>query len=237
MYIEDLKTLREFLRFQLSSGEGILDRFEQTGQAVRIRKRLSAFDPSPDRQFIYIEGRRKNKALLIAHSDTWWDESNGLGMGIEEGIGADGRAGCAILWLLKDSGHSLLVLNGSASGDLTASRFLRDENKYLFEKINRDHNFALDFSLPGKANIRTFGQGKNDLGKFISDRTDFTVSGTEEKSDLCVICKDICGANISTGYYNERTGNEKIDDQAWLDTLNAARILLNRETDIRFSLE
>ena len=29
MYIEDLKTLREFLRFQLSSGEGILDRFEQ----------------------------------------------------------------------------------------------------------------------------------------------------------------------------------------------------------------
>ena len=41
----------------------------------------------------------------------------------DEGIGADDRAGCAILWLLKDSGHSLLVTNGEEIGCNRLYRF------------------------------------------------------------------------------------------------------------------
>ena len=41
------------------------------------------------------------------------------------GIGADDRAGCAMLWLLRDSGHSLLILDGEEHGQVGAAFFAR----------------------------------------------------------------------------------------------------------------
>ena len=76
---------------------------------------------NPFERFVYIPGKREDRVLLVAHADTVWDEKYVEGLdgkpvfedGIYRsdnpdcGIGADDRAGCAMLWALKDSGHSL----------------------------------------------------------------------------------------------------------------------------------
>ena len=101
--------------------------------------------------------------MLVAHADTVWDElyekkpasqrlissrnSAGQltlsGKNKKYGIGADDRAGCAILWLLRDTGHSLLILNGEESGQQGAN-YLKNECPDLFKEINQ-HHFALQF--------------------------------------------------------------------------------------------
>ena len=62
-------------------------------------------------------GERKDAATLMAHADTHFrsvgkhkmvckdDNIRSAQKGV--GIDADDRAGCAILWLLKDLGHNL----------------------------------------------------------------------------------------------------------------------------------
>jgi hypothetical protein len=56
------------------------------------------------------------------------------------GIGADDRAGCAILWLLKDLGHSLLITDGEEKGGIGSKWLMNDtENADIAEEINTEH--------------------------------------------------------------------------------------------------
>lgn len=73
-------------------------------------------DVEGEDSFVYVPGKREDRVVLIAHADTVYN--SGQEIIFEEGIyrsgtpycgiGADDRAGCAILYLLKDFGHSLL---------------------------------------------------------------------------------------------------------------------------------
>lgn len=117
--------LEHFLNMPLCSSKKILEEFSKLEGAFYFR--------NPESQsFVYIPGTRKDRVLLIAHADTAWDEhitnkkiinprliyENGeyKNKSEEFGIGADNRAGCAILYLLKDSGHSLLITDRGSEG-------------------------------------------------------------------------------------------------------------------------
>ena len=147
----EIDVLKEFLQYPLTSGEKIFEKFEQIPGAVH--RKGDGLE-----KFLYIPGKRKNKVVLAAHVDTYWDnhypcfnkendskskekeiypvikeENTEKGLlfksGLADyGIGADDRAGCAILWLLKDSGHSLLLLNGEEHGQIGAT-WLKEENE------------------------------------------------------------------------------------------------------------
>ena len=107
-----------------------------------------------DQAFCYIPGTRKDRVLLVAHADTVWDRCPPRKVGYaggfyyseidKLGIGADDRVGCAILWDLKDLGHSLLILTGEESGCLGSSWLM--ENRYFEEEINK-HQFAIQFAI------------------------------------------------------------------------------------------
>jgi hypothetical protein len=145
-----IEVLRSFLEIPLGCADGVFDRFLEIPGAIYRGEGL--------KRFLYARGSRSNKVLLVAHADTFWDREYGYNpspihkikiedgnitaVNEEFGLGADDRAGCAMLWLLKDLGHSLLVTNGEEKGQLGSS-WLMDHNKDIAHEINQDHQFVI----------------------------------------------------------------------------------------------
>lgn len=140
----DRETLEMFLNYDLSSPDEVLEKFRTLYDA-----RYYEYQDYPS--CVYVPGKRKDRVLLVAHADTVFglrgkhkvilDGDIYRSGDYDEGIGADDRAGCAILWLLKDSGHSLLVTNGEEIG-CVGSHDIRDIHKELFEELN-NHQYIL----------------------------------------------------------------------------------------------
>jgi hypothetical protein len=149
-----IDVLRRFLEIPLGSADGVFDRFLQIPGAIYRGEGLN--------RFLYVRGARPNKVLLVAHADTYWDheyehdpgptrkikieDGNITAVDEEFGLGADDRAGCAMLWLLKDLGHSLLVTNGEEKGQLGSS-WLMSNNEDIADEINTIT--SLSFNLTG----------------------------------------------------------------------------------------
>ena len=124
--MNDRSILKKFLSMELSSPEKVFDEFKKLDNALYFP------EINGDDDFVYIPGYRDDRVVLVAHADTVFYKmgkhriilENGIYKSAEQneeiGIGADDRAGVAILYLLKDSGHSLLVLNGEEIGSIGA---------------------------------------------------------------------------------------------------------------------
>lgn len=140
------------------------------------------------------------------------------------GIGADDRAGCAILWQLKQSGHSLLITNKEESGCLGAISLTA--NTELYDEINNTHQYAIEFDRKGNKNCVFYSVSTPEFEKFFCENTNFTKQ-IGSNSDISVICESICGVNMSVGYYNEHSQNEILSLRHWNNSLNAVAKLLN----------
>lgn len=222
--MNDIEILNEFINYPINSGEDLLDRFSTLDRAVR---RGSGIE-----QFVYVPGTLSSKVLLVAHADTYWDkewEDRGhditkskYGTGI--GIGADNRAGCAILWLLKDSGHSLLITNGEEHGLLGAS-FLANQNPDILKNINSEHLFMIEFDMLEGNSLKTYEPVQFGFEKYVTKTTGYEVSEKyrRSKTDITPLCKNICGVNLSAGVYGAHTSDEYVNENEWLHTLQLTR--------------
>ena len=143
----------------------------------------------------------------MAHADTVWDREYGYDPGptheikIENGeiravddqfgLGADDRAGCAMLWLLKDLGHSLLVTNGEEDGQKGAC-WLMSDNKDISDEINYDHQFVVN-SI-GEARFQVLRVGLQIQAYIKLYKLFLTL---ERKVDRHLeLCRDITGVNL-----------------------------------------
>ena len=122
-----IEVLKTFLSIPLWHSEGVFEIFKKLEPHIYKENPTSSLE-----RFLYIEGTRPDKVVLVAHADTFFDERygwpqvahtlderDGAIYSINEGnigLGADDRAGCAILWLLRNSGHSLLITDGEEDG-------------------------------------------------------------------------------------------------------------------------
>jgi len=220
--------LNEFLSYPLGSADGIMERFASLPGAV-----MRGAEPF---RYVYVPGKRQDKVLLAAHADTVWYEGSVLNeIFTRPGIGADDRAGCAILWLLKDSGHSLLVLDGEER-DLNGAIYVAEDREML-EMINRDHNLMVEFDHSGGSGLQFYDISTKEYREYV---TLMLPGFVEEKShsatDICALCKDICGVNISTGYANAHLPTETVDVKQWQNTLYHARSWLTGKDIPRFAL-
>ncbi|MBQ7364961.1 MAG: hypothetical protein IJW46_05135 [Clostridia bacterium] len=230
----DAKTvLKRFLSFPLTSSEGILATFAALPGAI------SHFDGGKN-NFVYIPGSREDRVLLVAHADTVWDSYYGEGeyngsfterFGVYRsanpacGIGADDRAGCAILWLLKDCGHSLLIVDGEEHGQI-GSHHIADAYPVLFDELNR-HSYMLQFDRRNRDDYKVYSLPVGrDFTDFIERVTGYHDAGRSSRTDIVVLCRDICGANLSIGYYDEHTAEESLVFRDWFQTLTLAEAFL-----------
>lgn len=244
---EERKILERFLSISVNNDDEIFDIFKNLPNATYRQ------GERPNERFVYIRGTRDDKVLLVAHADTVWDKNwigedekytqkLGYSFGIyynknsflDFGIGADDRAGCAILYLLRNSGHSILIVDGEEHCQV-GSKFLKNANKDIFDEIN-NHCYALQFDRRNKRDYKCYNiPVEANFKEFIEKNLEFSDAGKNSKTDIVVLCDKICGANLSVGYYNEHTRLECLDYKDWLKNyINISQMLENKQ--IQFNL-
>ena len=235
--------LEKFCSFPITSSEEVLKTFASLPHAV-------AHLDGEKNNFVYLPGSREDRVVLLAHADTVWDayyfpyicqqslkrEKNVYyGADSHYGIGADDRAGCAILWLLKESGHSLLVVDGEEHGRI-GSNYLRVKYPEIFNELN-SHAYMIQFDRREHKNYKVYNLPVSDeFLAFIEENTGFKNAGKLSFTDIVTLCRDICGVNLSIGYYNEHTPCEKLNFDEWYETFEIAQKLLAKKQK-RYPLE
>lgn len=220
-------TVFEFLNTPLNSGDAIFERFATLPGAV-VGK-----GPGPLQRYVYIPGTRKDRVVLVAHMDTVWDraydhpyagestviweDGNFRSTSSECGIGADCRAGCAMLWAFRDSGHSILVADGEEHGK-HGVRYLRKTNKKLFRELNR-HCYMIEFDWKG-TDCALFNQVDNTkkFKRYIEQDLGFVDSKKGGGCDLQILCRRICGVNLGVGYHYWHSPKETLNLAEWEHT-------------------
>lgn len=228
-------TLTEFLNMPLDRGDQILERFASLPSA-RVGN-----GQAPLQRYVYVPGTRNDRVLLIAHVDTVWDRAYGCsltqprGVLLEDGvfksdhpgcgIGADDRAGCAMLWEMRHSGHSLLLLDGEEKGKQGAI-FLRRSNPALFRELNQ-HNYMVELDWRGQDECM-LNQAPNTarFQKHMKQTLGMTATKARASTDLQVICKRICGINVGVGYHGYHTAQETLVLSEWQAVLDKLSRLL-----------
>lgn len=252
-----IEILNEFLKFPLWNTDGIFNKFrwleETEGRIVVFRENST----NKKERFLYIEGTRPDKVLLVAHADTVWDKCYTnreleqkiickgdffKGSNPDCGIGADDRAGCAMLWLLRNSGHSILITDGedkkffTMESGLLGSRWLKNYHPDTLTRLN-SHRFMIQLDKREASGFKCYSVGTAEFKEYIHYHTGYNhVEGTQN-TDIVELCTDICGVNFSIGYYDEHTHLERINTLEWLHTFEMLKTLLNKQDLPRFRLE
>lgn len=234
--------LLDYLKQPLNTADGIFEIFATIPNAnIHIGK-------NPGERFLFIKGSRSDAATLVAHADTVFDVSGHheiieendefISGSITYGIGADDRAGCAMLWLLKDLGHHILVCDYEESthkdaiGNCIGSKYLMREHSEIANIINNS-SFVFEFD-------RRLAYGKrrehytcyylpvtNEFRYFIESNTGFIDDDNTGYTDILELCTEVCGANICVGYSNAHTAKEKISISAFQNTYELMHKLLS----------
>jgi len=239
--MNDLDVLMEFLEMPVATSESVFMKFAGEDGAVHRGR-------SPE-QFLYLPGNREDRVLLIAHADTWWDgqeewDPEWSGRLIEEkgvitrsngALGADDRAGCAMLWLLKDTGHSLLITDGEEIGR-RGSTWLMSENGDIADEINRSHRFAVQLDRCHGNDFKCYSVGTDEFQEYMGEATGYSGVDDGGRTDIVTLCREIAGVNLSIGYWNEHSLEEHLVLREWQRTLDLCRRWLGKEGLPKFAL-
>ena len=228
--------LREFMNMSIFSADEVFEKFltDKGGTMFEVEGHKFYFKP----------GTRDDKILIVAHADTVWDtrynpylaklqkfnhlpqkenylveSSDSYSSSDRVGIGADDRAGAAMAWILKDSGNSILITDEEEIGAQTSQAIMR--NKEWADVIN-SHRYILQLDLNGSKEFKCYGAGSEDFKTMMEMVTRYEMRPNFSYTDVKYLGKKICGANISIGYYDEHTENEKKNKKQWLSALKTA---------------
>lgn len=168
--------------------------------------------------------------VMSRHNDLRGYRVSKSSWGAGGSLGADDRAGCAMLWHLRNLGHSLLVTSGEESGLKGA----REAVAKLSEPL-KEHVFAVEVDRKGDRQAVFYDIATDAFKKYILKLlTEHDPNGEEwveqqgSSSDIAHICREtrMCGVNVAAGYVNEHTSSEMLYLGAWEATAETLRGLL-----------
>ncbi len=218
-----VSVLTEFLSCSLLDGSSILEQFAALPNAQYHK------GTHPLERFVYVPGSRADRVLLIVHADTFWDRNyptdgvesapvyeDNLVVSASEtvGIGADDRAGCALAWLLRDSGHSLLVLDGEEKGHWAAKYIVREHKALLKELNHHAYMLALDFPGSDRCHYHAIPNRKR-FCKYVEERFEVKPVTRYFGADVSFLSRSACGVNLSVGYYKVHSAQEYLKLSEW----------------------
>jgi len=250
--MNDKDVLMEFLKMPLGGTDEVFDKFSKISGAEVHGSGL--------KKFLFIKGSRKNRVLLVAHSDTYWDkayggcnssngapgeicEEDGIIRNRNGGLGADDRAGCAIAWLLKDLGHSILITSGEEQGR-QGSNYLVRSHPGIREEINRNHRFVVQFDRRNARDFKCYSVGTDMFREYVKGKTgsydrknkSFCEPDKRSATDIVTLCESVCEVNLSVGYKGEHTTEECLVIEDWENTLDLSRKWFSEPDIPRFDL-
>ena len=231
MYYKDV--LEHFLNLgtQSSAHENIMQEFHTLNNSS-----ISVL--SDDNEgFVYIPGKRNDRVLLVSSLEFELNQTKQEELIFENGNYKTSKqksyldiatASSAILYLLKDSGHSLLIMNN----DLYFPHFsvvnvINYQHKELFEEFNA-HQYILEFSYEYPKSIGFTPSTTQNFKNFIEDNTQFFEEKRLFHSSINELCERICGANVSAGYHKNKRKGLFLNLAEWEHTLNVFRNFLKK---------
>lgn len=231
----DAAALEKFLKLPIDSPDSVFARFRELPGAIEHQG-------EGKEHFLYIPGTREDRCVLAAHADTvadtfYTNEAAATFPVLRDGkfisghagtiLGADDRAGCAILWQLRKSGHSLLILDGEEHGQIGAN-YLRNSYPELWQEIEA-HSFLLQLDRRGERDYKTYSiPVSREFHTYIQEETGFKYNESSGKTDICALCEHVCGVNLSIGYYEEHTKGECLQIDQWEHTLQVVRTMVEK---------
>jgi hypothetical protein len=246
--IDAYAILSRFLSLDVRDTAPVFDQFGP----LRGPGTLEASIPGdPLYRYLFIPGttpRRPDRVLLVAHADTIWDRwdlewdpsslrfAEGVfrRTGAPYGLGADDRAGCAMLWALQGLGHSLLVLAGEESGGTTAEWIAERGDPHRLADVIATHQFAVEFDRQGATDIKFYYVASDEFEEYAKAATGYSMPDRGSFTDISTLCTEICGANLSVGYYDEHSPRERLVLEDWENTLQVTRQWLSQPGLPRF---
>lgn len=230
-----IEFLESFLNIPIDDGSEIFGRFAVLpGAQVHWGKK-------PLERFVFIPGTREDRVVLVAHADTVWDMAYGnpnrttavyqdgvfRSTNPQCGIGADDRAGCAMLWALRHTGHSLLVVDGEERGKVGAN-YLRRRHRKLFRQLNA-HRYMMELDWQGTGGCLFNQVPDTEIFKqYITQTLGFRDDRKRGGSDLQALCRKICGVNVGIGYQDFHRPEETLDVAQWENTYRQLEKFLQR---------
>lgn len=260
----------------MPSPRALLTRFIGASEAevLDLFRALPGAQDGPEESFVYVPGSRSDRLLLVGHADTvrtvdrvasgpvpfWLETRVGLiattaynaiyggkrEYGRPNALGADDRAGCAMLYDLFDGTHSLLITTGEESGLIGAKRVVPT----LGAEEIASHSFAVEVDRRGCRQAVFYDVGTEPFKAWVvaklNELDPESVPGddplwskeTGSSSDIAEICDAarLCGVNLSAGYLDEHTPDERLYVDAWLKTYVTLEKLLNEPELPRYVL-
>ncbi|MBD3328488.1 hypothetical protein GF340_04250 [Candidatus Peregrinibacteria bacterium] len=129
----------------------------------------------------------------------------------------------------------MLITSGEENG-VVAARYLVENVSNISDTL-QEHQFMVEFDLDGKNEFKTYEVGSAEFVSYIAGSTGFKNRGKNYWTDIVVLCKDICGVNLSIGYYDNETPQEYVNENDWLTILKIVRKWLGQENLPRFLRE
>ena len=215
--------------FLTATKEELLDEFAKLPHAVR------------GNGFVYVPGERewKERLLLIGHADTVRRTDLPMKMLAcrdntfktldQEPLGADDRAGLAMLWILNadECEHSMLVTDGEEVGGLGAGEAVESILGELLQ-----HAFCVEVDRKGVEELVFYDGCANDAFRAWLKDEAFVgwTQDTGSYTDIATICPAtlLCGVNLAAGYYQQHTMHERLVYADWLKTLKALGKVVTR---------
>ncbi len=118
-------------------------------------------------------------------------------------LGADDRAGCAIIWLLRGLGHGILITHGEEKGSLSVEEMARTTPELLAE-LNSRYQFMVQIDRRNRADFKCYDVGTDEFRSYVAEMTGFQEPDQRSSTDIRHLAQDICGVNLSCGYQHEQ---------------------------------
>jgi hypothetical protein len=153
------------------------------------------------------------------------------------GLGADDRAGVALMWLMRNSGHSILITDEEERGGHGAKAAAATIPQML-----KEHLFAIQVDRMNDQEMVFYNVGTDEFKKWMVEQTAITLRNKQgfrvdigTYTDIVDVCQaaGICGVNLAAGYWGQHTEQEHFNYDAWLRTLNVVRRLCHDPVELR----
>ena len=109
------------------------------------------------------------------------------------------------------------------------SNWIMTHNEDIKNDINQAHSFVVQFDRRNASDFKCYDVATDAFKLYVASMTNYKDAGNSSFTDVAVLCEDICGVNLSVGYYNEHTNKEYVNAHEWLATLNLARQWLSQK--------
>jgi hypothetical protein len=197
--------------------------------------------------YVFVPGSLppERRPLLVAHADTVWDKGDGIsgvrvkwdgGVATADnwkvGLGADDRAGVAMLWLLKKSGASILLTDDEEIGCLGARAAVAEGG---IADLLKEHIFGVQMDRRGDCQAVFYSAASPEFEKWLVEALQAGTSGGEwwrkkhgSFSDVAVLGRELelnC-VNLSAGFLYEHTKGEMLFYDAWDRSVEAVKHLV-----------